>query len=144
MICFFAVIILVLIDQISKFLIESYLFQKQLYIVDNFFALTYVQNRGAAWGILGSHATLFLFLVPVLLILLVTYGYKSAKSKPERIALSFIISGALGNYIDRLFRGYVVDFLDFLVWPVFNFADICIVCGCIFLCTYVFLKKKTV
>ena len=69
------------------------------------------------------------------------YGPKHTLSK---LSLSLITAGALGNFVDRLFRGYVVDMIDvnFFNYPVFNFADICIVVGCVILCVYVLFIYK--
>ena len=136
----FLSIFIVLFDQITKFLIEKYLYFKQIVIVDDFLLFTYVQNKGGAWGIFNDIPLLFVFLIPIIVIGLVYYAIKS-KNKTEVLAVNLIIGGALGNYIDRVFRGYVVDFIDFRIWPVFNVADIFVVIGGILLIASAILEK---
>jgi len=121
----------IVIDQIIKFLIERYLYGKSIDIIENIFSLTYLENNGAAWGIFSDNNWILLIFVPVLIGIIGIYLYKNSNRKLEKILGGLIVGGALGNYIDRLFRGYVIDFLDFKVWPIFNFADVCIVIGCI-------------
>lgn len=121
----------VIIDQLTKYFIERNLYGKSIDIIENVFSLTYLENRGAAWGILADNNWLLLIFVPILVVIIVLYLYKVSNSKAERFLGGLIVGGAIGNYIDRLFRGYVVDFLDFKVWPIFNLADVFIVVGCI-------------
>jgi len=121
----------IIVDQITKYLIERNLYGKSIDIIENIFSFTYLENRGAAWGIFSDTNWILLILVPVLIFIIGLYLYKISNSKFEKILGGLIVGGALGNYIDRLFRGYVVDFLDFKFWPVFNFADVFIVVGCI-------------
>jgi len=125
-------VLIILIDQITKYFVETNLYQKQIEIIDNVFAFTYVQNRGGAWGIMSNFSVLFLILVPIIVIFICKIVSKS-KNNLEITAWYMIIGGALGNYIDRITKGYVVDFLDFYIWPVFNIADIFVVVGCILL-----------
>ena len=121
-------IFIILFDQITKFIVEKYLYFKQISIIDNILLFTYVQNRGGAWGIFNNIPLLFVILVPIVVIGLFLYAWKS-ENKLEIIAVNMIIGGAIGNYIDRIIRGYVVDFIDFRIWPVFNVADIFVVLG---------------
>jgi signal peptidase II len=121
-------IFIILFDQITKFLVEKYLYFKQTSVIDNVLLFTYVQNRGGAWGIFNNIPLLFIVLIQIVVIGLFFYAIHS-KRKLEIISICMIIGGALGNYIDRLFRGYVVDFIDFRIWPVFNVADIFVVVG---------------
>ena len=102
-------ILIILIDQITKYIVETNLFQKQLVILEDIFALTYVQNKGGAWGIMSNFSMLFLILIPLIIIAILIIASKST-SKLELTAWYMIIGGALGNYIDRIIRGYVVDF----------------------------------
>ncbi len=96
------------------------------------FHLTYVENRGAAFGVF-QNGRIFFIAVTVLVIALAIFAvYKYYKnSKLPKTAITFIISGATGNLLDRVFRGFVVDFLDFRLinFPVFNVADIFVVIG---------------
>ena len=134
-------ILIILFDQLTKFIVEKYLYFKQIAVIDNILLLTYVQNRGGAWGIFNNIPLLFIVLIPIVVIGLFWYMSKS-KNKLEIISVCMIIGGALGNYIDRIFRGYVVDFIDFRIWPVFNVADIFVVVGGILLILSAILIKK--
>ena len=84
-----------------------------------------------------SDNELFLKLItPVLILIIALYFSALSKNKFEFFIGGLVVGGALGNYIDRLFRGHVVDFIDFKVWPIFNVADICIVVGCLLYIVY--------
>ena len=127
--CLIISIIVLILDQLSKYIIEINLYKKSIDIIENVFSITYVENYGAAWGILSNNNWIILILTPLLIGLIVWYLYKISKNKFEYIAGGLIIGGAIGNYIDRIVRGYVVDFIDFIIWPVFNIADIAVVVG---------------
>lgn len=103
--------------------------------------LTYLENRGAAFGILQDKRILFVILTISIVIYLLYYFITNLKSNPLvlNIAFSLIISGALGNFYDRLFQGYVVDFIEFAFvdFPVFNIADIFVTVGCGLLIIYI-------
>ena len=103
--------------------------------------LTYLENRGAAFGILQDKRILFVILTIAIVIYLLYYFITNLKSNPLvlNIAFSLIISGALGNFYDRLFQGYVVDFIEFAFvdFPVFNIADIFVTVGCGLLIIYI-------
>jgi signal peptidase II len=91
--------------------------------------LTYVENPGGAFGILPHHTDNFVLIGVILLVVMVTASfYLGRGSLVLNLALAFLTGGVLGNLVDRLHTGYVIDFLDFRVWPVFNVADsfICI------------------
>ena len=102
---------------------------------------TYLENRGAAFGILQDKRILFIILTLAIVLYLLYYFITNLKSNPLvlNIAFSLIISGALGNFYDRLFQGYVVDFLEFAFvdFPVFNIADIFVTVGCGLLIIYI-------
>ena len=119
-----------LVDQISKFFVETFLYEKSA------FFFTYLQNKGAAWGIFSDNGLFLKLITPILISIIVLYFILLSKSKFEFFIGGLVVGGALGNYIDRLFRGYVVDFIDFKVWPIFNVADICIVVGCLLYIIY--------
>jgi signal peptidase II len=121
---FIIVTSVIIFDQITKFLAVKFL---QLNIpfplIKNFLNLTLVHNRGAAFGLLQNQLLLFV-LVSLLAIGLIFYNLKhKANSIILKITLSLILGGAIGNLIDRLRFGFVIDFLDLRVWPVFNLAD---------------------
>jgi len=138
--CVIISFIVLILDQLSKYLVENNLYKKSIDIIGNVFSLTYVENYGAAWGIFSDNNWIILILTPILVILIISYLYKFSKNKLEYIAGGLVIGGAIGNYIDRIVRGYVVDFFDFKIWPVFNIADIGIVVGCIVM-VLLFIKE---
>ncbi len=131
------------LDQLSKFLITKNLFQNQsIPIIKGIFHITLVHNRGAAFGILKNQIPLFI-ITSLFAIILIYFNLKENKqSKSYSIVLSLILAGALGNLIDRLFFGYVIDFLDFRIWPVFNMADSAITIGAILLGWSILFKKN--
>ena len=109
------------------------MYRDEVILIDKVLSFTYVENYGAAWGIFNKYDILLKILIPIFILVIIVFLIKSKPTKFETLAGSLVIGGAIGNYIDRLIRGYVVDFIDFKFWPVFNFADICIVVGCIML-----------
>lgn len=144
-------VLLVAVDQITKFFAVDRL--KELVsvrIIEGFFSLTYVENRGAAFGMLQGGKWIFLAITAVVLVLIIIYYAKHKRTKENlwlRIALTMVAAGAVGNAADRLIRGFVVDFFDFNIFgydfPVFNFADILVVVGTILLAGgIIFLDDK--
>lgn len=121
----------ILLDQATKYLIQSRMVTGESWpVIAGIFHITYILNAGAAFGIL-ENKTWFFILVALLLIGGVAYIYpKLPAGKPLlRVGAGLLVGGAVGNLIDRIRIGSVVDFFDFRIWPVFNVADICIVCG---------------
>lgn len=106
----------------------------------------YVENRGAAFGILQDKRVFFVILTVAVVSGIVYYFIKNYKSNPKvlNVALSLIVSGALGNFYDRIFDGYVVDFIEFsfINFPVFNIADILITIGCILMIVYIMFFEE--
>ena len=128
-------IILLCIDQISKLLVVNLLTKTDsITIIKNFFYLTYINNDGAAFSILVGKR-IFLILIAVLaIVMLIRYIKKNnIQNKLELVSISLIIGGSLGNLMDRVVRGYVIDFLDFKIFnynfPIFNLAATFIVIG---------------
>lgn len=135
--------ILLLIDQISKILVINFLNNKIVFI-DNFFSFEFIKNDGAAFGLFGGNI-IFLVLITLFLIIYLIYDLKKHfNNKFYVICVILILSGAVGNLIDRIFYGYVVDFISFILFnnqmPIFNFADICVTFGIIGL-VYSMLKE---
>ncbi|URZ16074.1 signal peptidase II [Clostridium felsineum] len=137
----------ILLDRLSKVWTLTQLKKvQQIPIIKNFFDLTYVENRGAAWGTFSGKTTILSLVTFIVLIAIVVYIIKyRPKSKLVRISLSLIISGAVGNLYDRVVYKYVVDFISFhykdvYYYPVFNVADICVVLGTIILAIFIILK----
>ncbi|HHY83249.1 MAG TPA: signal peptidase II [Clostridiales bacterium] len=129
----FIILLVVAADQITKYISVHYLKPLETVpVLEGIFHLTYVENRGAAFGILQGQRwfliALPLLIIAVTIIYLVTHRNDSLMT---RICLSVILGGALGNLIDRILLGYVVDMLQaaFINFPVFNVADTAVVCG---------------
>lgn len=144
-------VLLVAVDQITKFFAVDRLKERvSVSIIEDFFSLTYVENRGAAFGMLQGGKWIFLAITAVVLVLIIIYYAKHKRTKENlwlRIALTMVAAGAVGNAADRLIRGFVVDFFDFNIFgydfPVFNFADILVVVGTILLAGgIIFLDDK--
>jgi len=132
------------LDQGTKHFVQlRYLPGESQVVLPQFFHLTYVQNTGAAFGILVEWTQFFIGLTLVLLLVLFLYCRKFSNSdRLIRLALALVVGGGVGNLLDRLRLGYVVDFLDFRVWPVFNVADMAIVSGAIVLAFKLFSLSR--
>lgn len=131
---FIIVILIFSLDQLTKFIVSRTLALNQsIPVIKNIFHLTLIHNKGAAFGILRNQVPLFIF-TSIFAIVLIISGLKKKGAKSSyTIALSLILAGALGNLVDRLFLGYVIDFLDLGIWPVFNIADSAISIGAVLL-----------
>jgi signal peptidase II len=121
---FIIVFSVILLDQLTKHLAIQFLqLNTPVPVINNFLNLTLVHNRGAAFGFFQNQLLLFV-LVSLLAIGLIIYNLKNNKNSAIlKFALAMILGGAAGNLIDRLRFGFVVDFLDLRIWPVFNLAD---------------------
>ncbi|MBI5144837.1 MAG: signal peptidase II [Candidatus Omnitrophica bacterium] len=136
------VIAVVFLDQLSKYFFRKILLVNQsLPLIKGIFHFTLVYNRGAAFGILKNKLPLFILASLLAIVLIYLNIKKQEKFSLYSVSLALILGGALGNLIDRLFFGYVIDFLDFRIWPVFNLADSAITVGAVLL-GYTILVKK--
>jgi len=128
-------VIVLLLDQISKWIIRTVLRYGQIVrLIDDFLKLTYVKNSGIAFGFLQGRFYMIIIMISITIMLLLITAVKLKKiSTISKICLGMIIGGALGNFVDRLFFKSVVDFISVLDFPIFNFADSSIVLGTIFL-----------
>ena len=130
-------IILLIIDIVIKLIISNNLILNQsIKVINNFFYITYVKNTGVAWSILSGKINLIIVITLIIISVLAIYIFnKKSYSVLEIISYSMILSGSIGNLIDRIIYGYVIDYLDFNIlgynYPIFNFADMCIVIGII-------------
>jgi len=142
------------LDQISKIYVSSVMSLHASHpVIDGFFNITYVRNPGAAFGFLANAAPMFrsLFLIVVSAAAIVMILWFLAKNKSAGMfltfALSLILGGAVGNLLDRIRFGSVVDFLDFYIaswhWPAFNVADSAISVGAVLLIVEMFGRKKS-
>lgn len=130
-------------DQLTKYIIVNKLsLDQSAPLIKGIFHLTLVYNRGAAFGILRNQIPLFIF-TSLIAIFLIYLNYKKNKeSFSYNLSLALILAGALGNLIDRLLFGFVIDFLDFRIWPVFNIADSAITVGAFLLACTIFRHNK--
>ncbi len=143
-----AVIVLIL-DQITKTLAVSYFVGKSITVLP-FFNLVLVWNRGISFGIMNEHSDYGAYLLSALSLVIIGFfitWLRKVDHLPLQIAICAVIAGALGNVIDRLIYGAVVDFLDFHAfgyhWPSFNVADSAVVLGIAFiLCDSIFFEPK--
>lgn len=140
------VVTLILIDQFTKYLVVANL--KDLVTIpikENIFHFTYVENRGAAFNFLkGQRWFLTVFAIIIVIVLVILIKKRLVNTKIGRFGLCFIIAGSLGNAIDRIVRGFVVDFIDLRVinFAVFNFADILICVGAALLAIYIIFQSE--
>lgn len=142
-------IIIIIFDQISKhFAINHLKGKSSIVIIDGIFELVYVENRGAAFGILQDKRILFIIITLLVISFIAIYSYKHSSQLTlySKIALAMLIGGAAGNLIDRIRFGYVIDFIKVDLirsysFPVFNIADIFIVVSTILLAYIIIFDK---
>lgn len=126
-------LLLVVIDQIVKILvINKMALQQSIIVINNFFNITYVKNTGAAWSILSGNVLLLIMISIIALGVIYYYLIKGKELKKiDIVSYSMLIGGIIGNLIDRVVHGYVIDYLDFKIFnynfPIFNIADTLIV-----------------
>lgn len=133
---------MVLTDQFTKLWITSNLVPGQS-VPMGLLLITYVRNSGAAFGLLANQNLLITFAVAIgVAAIVLYYAYPPFQTNWIRISLGLLLGGAVGNLIDRLRFGYVIDFIDFRVWPVFNIADSAITTGIIVLAYYLMFKAS--
>lgn len=151
---FFAIVIInwekslfigiIAVDQFFKMKVTgSMIIGESIPIIENFFHFTYILNPGAAFGILPNQRVFFLFAGAALL-LATAYFYPRLKkcSKLFKFGVLSLVSGSASNLIDRFQTGYVVDFLDFRIWPIFNVADVAIILGMFIVIYFVAFKME--
>ena len=132
----FIIILLYFSDRLSKFFAVKYLSAgESIPVIKNIFHITIVHNTGAAFGMFRSRPQLFVIIAifAIFFINFLLLRKSHVLSSAERLSLYLILAGTLGNLTDRLMFGYVVDFIDLRVWPVFNFADSFITIGAVIL-----------
>lgn len=136
---------IVVIDQLSKFYIQTHMeLGMSIPVIQDVFHITYILNPGAAFGLFENQTTFFV-IIAVCMVVSAIYFYPMIPNQYRllRFATGLVVGGAMGNVIDRIKTGYVVDFFDFRIWPIFNIADVGIVCGvgCIIF-TIIYLYKE--
>lgn len=135
MIYYLIALFIILFDQLTKWAIVTYMsLGESITVIENFLYITSHRNRGAAWGILQGQMWFFYVVTVIVVIILITYIQKLPKN--QRLmgyALGLMLGGAIGNFIDRIFRKEVVDFINTYIltydFPIFNIADSALVVG---------------
>ncbi|MGI6041695.1 MAG: signal peptidase II [Candidatus Alectryocaccobium sp.] len=140
--------VLIFLDRITKFLAETFLMGTDgVFIIDKVLKLQYLENRGAAFGMLQGRQVLFWILTAVVAVFLIWFFTKVPKNKyyrPVIIAIAVLFSGAIGNFIDRIVNHYVIDFIYFelIDFPIFNVADIYVTISVILLLILILFRYK--
>lgn len=139
-------IVIIALDQISKLLILGNInLGQQIPVINDFFYITHWKNTGAAWGMFENGRFFFIPFTIILSIVLIRVHMKS-DSKFLKLVLTIILGGAMGNFIDRVYRGSVVDFLQFFFgsyqFPIFNIADSFVVIGTALMVFYILFMQK--
>lgn len=136
-------LILLFLDQLSKYLIKQNMSHTEsIPIIKSIFHITYIENTGIAFGLFPRGGSLFTIISLVIISVIIFFERrKLLKLAREKFCLGLILGGALGNLIDRLRFGFVVDFLDFRIWPVFNLADSAVCIGGILMAFFLLRKR---
>jgi signal peptidase II len=141
---------IIIVDRLTKlFFLDLLSYGESLPVIRNIFHFTLIHNTGIAFGLFKNHGFVFIIVPVIAAVLLVfnIYYYKQNDEALHRsyiVGFSLILGGAIGNLIDRIAFGYVIDFIDFRIWPVFNVADSAITIGAIIVAIKCFqLSHKT-
>lgn len=144
----FIVIVMLIADQLTKWVIVTQMTVGESFtVVPNFLSITSHRNDGAAWGILSGQMIFFYLITIVIIIALIVFYFKEAKDHMMmQVAISLLLAGAFGNFIDRVMNGEVVDFVDTILFgydfPIFNIADASLTIG-VGLLVVILLTDKT-
>ena len=134
---FLIALFIVALDQMSKFVIRQFMaMYESIPVIPGFFHITYILNKGAAFGILENQRWFFLAIAVALFFIYFLFRKKMPQDLLVHWGVGLLLGGALGNALDRFFQGAVTDFFDFRIWPVFNVADVGIVIGVCLLLWY--------
>lgn len=146
MLLWLILVLILVLDQVTKYLASINLLEGQtIPVINGIFHITLVHNTGAAFGLFQAHSGVFVVLSIIVASLILYLNYRWVnKGTLVTCVLALIVGGAIGNLIDRIRLGYVVDFLDFRIWPVFNVADSAISIGTIVLIIYIIKKPCSV
>lgn len=139
--------VLVFVDLITKAIVENTLKFQDFVIIKNVIVLHYLENKGAAFSMLSGKGFIFLIITPIIMAIIIYFIIKlpdERKFFTLHFDLSVLLAGAIGNFIDRIFLGYVRDFIYFKIinFPVFNFADICVTLSVIYLFVLILFRYK--
>lgn len=146
MIYYMLAALLIVIDQLSKWaILQNFELYEEKILLPGFLSLFYIQNRGAAWGIFEGRM-IFFYIITVFVVGYLIYMFHKEKTDSKLVGVSFslILAGAIGNFIDRLMNGFVVDMfrLDFVNFPIFNVADMCLTIGVALMLIHVLFFEK--
>jgi len=136
--------LVIFIDQLIKYLVDKQMvYGQSIQIFDGFLQLTYVKNTGAAFSLFVGFSP-YLIVVGVLAAIVVIFFHYRLPPKDLYLqtSLAFILGGSVGNLIDRILRSFVVDYVDILIWPVFNFADVMINVGVLLIAIKLFETRE--
>ena len=137
---FLIIIAVVILDQIIKnFVVDTMALYESIPVLQDIFHITYIHNTGAAFSIMAGQISI-LILLPLLMIIAAVVFMLIMRKKGHPLmmtSVALIAGGGIGNLVDRIALGYVVDYLDFRVFPIFNLADIAVCVGCGLLVLYV-------
>ena len=136
-----------ILDILTKQLVINLMIENQsISLIKDFFSLTYAKNTGVAFSFLEGNVPLIIIITSIIILLILKYIKDTVQNKYEIICYGLIIGGAIGNLIDRICYGYVIDFLDFNLFgypfPIFNIADTAIVIGIFSLIILSFIEDK--
>ncbi len=137
--------IVLILDQVTKYLVGLTLLPyRSVPIIKGILHLTYIRNTGAAFGLFAGFR-IPLIIVGIVVSAIVVYFHFRASPKNYFIQgpLALILGGSLGNLADRIFRSYVVDFIDFRFWPAFNIADVAVNLGIVLLIVRLVMRKES-
>ena len=142
--------IIIILDQWTKWLVVQQMeIGERIPIIEPYIALLSHRNRGAAWGMLEGQMWLFYIVTVVVVVGILYYYHTHGKDQPLlKVSLMVLLGGAIGNFIDRLFRGEVVDFVDVLIpvinydFPIFNVADAALTIGVVMMIIYILFEEK--
>ncbi|MGG0656022.1 signal peptidase II [Rummeliibacillus pycnus] len=143
-------IFVIILDQLSKWsIVKNMNYGESITLIDPYFGLYSHRNRGAAWGMLQGQFWLFALVTLIVIVGIIYYFHKESKGKPMfQVSLMLLLGGAIGNFIDRIFRGEVVDFVHVIIpvinydFPIFNIADAALTFGVIMLIIYMLFEEK--
>lgn len=134
---------IILLDQASKYIvITSFNIGEKFYLIGDWMRITYVQNRGVAFSMFSGNQLVTIILTSILLIACLILILREKNNFKLSVCLSCILGGGIGNLIDRIFRGYVVDMISCGNFAVFNVADIFVTCGCLVCIMYLLFFSR--
>lgn len=136
-----------ILDILTKQLVINLMIENQsISLIKDFFSITYAKNTGVAFSFLEGNVPLIIIITSIIILLILKYLKETVQNKYEIICYGLIVGGAIGNLIDRIIYGYVIDFLDFNLFgypfPIFNIADTAIVIGIFSLIILSFIEDK--